>query len=120
VATPSATDATAGLPALAADTTAECAALSDSSVLRVLEQAKLDTTAATLGEAAQTLAQLPPDGLDLRVHLAAIERRLIEQALQRANGTVAHAARLLNLRRTTLVEKLKKLDIATAESLTED
>ncbi len=61
---------------------------------------------------------LPESGIDLRAHLAAIERRLIEQALDRSGGTVAHAARLLNLRRTTLVEKLRKLGIADA--VTED
>jgi sigma-54 specific flagellar transcriptional regulator A len=58
------------------------------------------------------VAVLPEDGIDLRSHLLTIERRLIEQALARAGGTVAHAARLLNLRRTTLVEKLRKLEIA--------
>ncbi|HYM34270.1 MAG TPA: helix-turn-helix domain-containing protein, partial [Steroidobacteraceae bacterium] len=57
------------------------------------------------------LAQLPEQGLDLRSHLCAIERALIKQALQRSAGTVAHAARLLNLRRTTLVEKLRKFDM---------
>jgi sigma-54 dependent transcriptional regulator, flagellar regulatory protein len=95
----------------AAVTVPEAAELSDSSVLRVLEA----QFAAAPGEPAQELAQLPAEGLDLRVHLAAIERRLIEQALQRSSGTVAHAARLLNLRRTTLVEKLKKLGITSAE-----
>src|SRR5579864_912127 len=64
--------------------------------------------------------QLPAGGLDLRAYMTAIARRLIEQALASANGTVAHAARLLNLRRTTLVEKLRKLGIGTAECLTED
>ena len=69
-------------------------------------------------EAQDDLARLPQEGLDLREHLAAIEQRLIEQALERTGGTVAHAARLLNLRRTTLVEKLRKLGIAGA--VTED
>jgi sigma-54 specific flagellar transcriptional regulator A len=59
-------------------------------------------------------AQLPADGIDLRIHLLCIERRLIEQALERCGGTVAHAARLLNLRRTTLVEKLRKLGMTSA------
>jgi len=70
----------------------------------------------------EALTILPQEGLDLRAHLLAIERRLVEQALERANGTVAHAARLLGLRRTTLVEKLRKLGIAAAdiESATED
>jgi sigma-54 specific flagellar transcriptional regulator A len=60
-------------------------------------------------------AMLPADGIDLRAHLTQIERRLIEQALERSNGTVAHAARLLGLRRTTLVEKLRKLGLVSAE-----
>ena len=53
--------------------------------------------------------RLPENGVDLRAHLTHIERSLISQALQRSGGTVAHAARLLSLRRTTLVEKLRKL-----------
>jgi sigma-54 specific flagellar transcriptional regulator A len=66
-------------------------------------------------------ATLPADGIDLRAHLTQIERRLIEQALERSKGTVAHAARLLGLRRTTLVEKLRKLGLVTAElDATED
>ena len=64
-----------------------------------------------------SLMTLPEAGLDLREHLLAIERSLVQQALDRADGTVAHAARLLNLRRTTLVEKLRKLGI---EAATED
>jgi len=56
-------------------------------------------------------SQLPPEGLDLREHLFTIERDLIQQALNRAGGTVAHAARLLKLRRTTLVEKLRKFEM---------
>jgi sigma-54 specific flagellar transcriptional regulator A len=47
----------------------------------------------------------------LKEHIAAIEERLIRQAVERANGVVAHAATLLNLRRTTLVEKLRKYGI---------
>ena len=72
------------------------------------------------GSAAASEAVLPAEGIDLRTHLLNIERRLIEQALARAGGTVAHAARLLNLRRTTLVEKLRKLDMMSGEITTED
>jgi sigma-54 dependent transcriptional regulator, flagellar regulatory protein len=61
-------------------------------------------------------ATLPPAGIDLRAHLTQIERRLIEQALERSGGTVAHAARLLGLRRTTLVEKLRKLGLVSADA----
>ena len=58
-----------------------------------------------------TGGDLPPGGLDLRAYLENLERRLITQALASAGGTVAHAARLLGLRRTTLVEKLRKYDL---------
>jgi sigma-54 dependent transcriptional regulator, flagellar regulatory protein len=65
------------------------------------------------------LAHLPPEGLDLRDHLFTIERNLIRQALNRAGGTVAHAARLLKLRRTTLVEKLRKFEMLNEAAMTE-
>ncbi|HEV7608915.1 MAG TPA: sigma-54 dependent transcriptional regulator [Steroidobacteraceae bacterium] len=61
---------------------------------------------------ADAITRLPEQGVDLRAHLMVIERSLISQALQRSGGTVAHAARLLSLRRTTLVEKLRKLGMA--------
>jgi sigma-54 specific flagellar transcriptional regulator A len=61
--------------------------------------------------AAPALDELPEDGLDLKEHIAAIEEKLLRQALDRAEGVVAHAATLLNLRRTTLVEKLRKYGI---------
>ncbi len=51
------------------------------------------------------------DGLDLKEHLAGLEVLLIRQALGKTKGVVAHAAKLLKMRRTTLVEKLKKYDI---------
>jgi sigma-54 specific flagellar transcriptional regulator A len=54
------------------------------------------------------LASLPPEGLCLKSTLAAIEQQLIEQALERSDGVVAHAARLLGVGRTTLLEKLRK------------
>ena len=50
-------------------------------------------------------------GLNLKEHLGQIERALIEKALERSNGVVAQAARMLKLRRTTLVEKLGKYGI---------
>ena len=56
-------------------------------------------------------AKLPSAGIDLREHLGNIEQQLIRSALERAGGTVAHAARLLKLQRTTLVEKLRKYEL---------
>jgi sigma-54 specific flagellar transcriptional regulator A len=54
------------------------------------------------------LSTLPPEGVNLKDHIEGIELALIRQALQQSSGVVAHAAKLLNTRRTTLVEKLRK------------
>jgi sigma-54 specific flagellar transcriptional regulator A len=51
---------------------------------------------------------LPEGGIDLKDHLADIEVGLIRQALDVTGGVVAHAAKLLHMQRTTLVEKLRK------------
>jgi sigma-54 specific flagellar transcriptional regulator A len=64
---------------------------------------------------AETLIDLPAGGMDLRNYLEALERRLIVRALETAGGTVAQAARLLGLRRTTLVEKLRKYELVAAD-----
>ncbi|MCW8807006.1 MAG: sigma-54 dependent transcriptional regulator [Rhodanobacter sp.] len=58
--------------------------------------------------AVDTLGLLPEEGLDLKDHLADIEVGLIRQALDATGGVVAHAAKLLHMQRTTLVEKLRK------------
>jgi sigma-54 specific flagellar transcriptional regulator A len=55
-----------------------------------------------------SLVMLPEGGLDLKDHLADIEVGLIRQALDVTGGVVAHAAKLLRMQRTTLVEKLRK------------
>jgi transcriptional regulator with PAS, ATPase and Fis domain len=52
---------------------------------------------------------LPEEGLDLDAFIASIERDLIQRSLERTGGNKGRAARLLNLKRTTLVEKLKRL-----------
>tara|TARA_B100000902_G_C26433248_1_gene492496 strand:- start:54 stop:449 length:396 start_codon:yes stop_codon:yes gene_type:complete len=51
---------------------------------------------------------LPEEGLDLREVLNEFEERLIRQALDRTGWNKNRAAALLNMNRTTLVEKLKK------------
>ncbi len=53
---------------------------------------------------------LPEDGLDLDDIIAGIERDLIQRSLERTGGNKGRAAKLLNLKRTTLVEKLKRLE----------
>ena len=57
------------------------------------------------------LENLPEEGISLKDRLAEIERDLIVQALARADGNVSQTARLLNLQRTTLIEKLNKYDL---------
>jgi sigma-54 dependent transcriptional regulator, flagellar regulatory protein len=57
-------------------------------------------------------AALPRGGIDLKDHLSTIEIGLIRKALEEADGTVAGAARLLRIRRTTLVEKLRKYHLS--------
>ena len=51
------------------------------------------------------------DSIDLRRHLRDIEVVLIEAALEKSDGMVSQAAEALKLRRTTLIEKMKKLMI---------
>lgn len=53
---------------------------------------------------------LPEEGLDLDGFVASIERELIHRSLERTGGNKGQAARLLHLKRTTLVEKLKRLE----------
>jgi len=53
---------------------------------------------------------LPEDGLDFEQFIADIEREMIRRSLERTQGNKGAAARLLNLKRTTLVEKLKRLE----------
>ena len=56
-------------------------------------------------------AVLPAEGLDMKAHLQALERTWIEQALAAHGGVVSKAAAHLGLRRTTLIEKMRKLAI---------
>ncbi len=57
---------------------------------------------------------IPTDGIDLKELLTQLELHLIKQALERSDGVVARAAKLLSLGRTTLVEKLRKFDLSRA------
>ena len=61
--------------------------------------------------------RLPREGLDLKQHLTDIEISLIEQALDECSGVVAHAANRLKIRRTTLVEKMRKYNIQRPEEV---
>ena len=51
---------------------------------------------------------LPSDGVDLDGFLEKIENGFIQQALERSRGNKTLAAELLNLNRTTFIERLRK------------
>ena len=76
-----------------------------------------DLPPALRGRAEQALAQavqastLPEPGIDLQAHLDAIERRLLEQALERTGGVKTDAARLLSLTFRSLRYRLAKFGI---------
>ncbi len=66
-------------------------------------------------EGGKPVVKLDEGGIDLKGFLADLEVQLIRQALDTADGVVAQAAKLLGLRRTTLVEKLRKYGIQRLE-----
>lgn len=65
----------------------------------------------------QSTALLPVNGLDLKEYLTDLEKSLIQQALDDAQGVVARAAEKLHIRRTTLVEKMRKYDISRRDAV---
>ncbi|MBW2473604.1 MAG: sigma-54-dependent Fis family transcriptional regulator [Deltaproteobacteria bacterium] len=65
--------------------------------------------AGTLNESGLLPAlHIPEEGLDLTETMAHLERHLIQQAMERSQSIKARAASLLNINRTTLVEKIKR------------
>ncbi len=55
-------------------------------------------------------AWFPDDGVDFESYIEGVELSLIKRSLERTQGNKRQAARLLNLKRTTLIEKLKRLE----------
>ncbi len=54
---------------------------------------------------------LPDDGLNLKQFLSELEESLIKQALEKTGGNKNQASKLLQMNRTTLIEKMKKKNI---------
>ncbi|TEW51607.1 sigma-54 dependent transcriptional regulator [Psychromonas algicola] len=54
------------------------------------------------------LGHLPAEGMNLKDKMVEFEIEMIRQAIDSQDGVVSHAAELLSMRRTTLVEKMKK------------
>jgi sigma-54 specific flagellar transcriptional regulator A len=52
----------------------------------------------------------PEEGVEMKAQLAEFERKLIHHALSRTQGNISRTAQLLNLQRTTLIQKLNKIN----------
>ena len=62
-------------------------------------------------------SSLPEEGVNLKEYLSELEITLIRQALEQQEWVVARAADKLGMRRTTLVEKMRKYDIQRMEEV---
>ncbi len=63
------------------------------------------------GDANIVPAQIPDEGIDFSNYVSQVERDLLLRTLDKTGGNKMQAARLLNMKRTTLVEKIKRLNI---------
>jgi transcriptional regulator with PAS, ATPase and Fis domain len=92
---------------------------SDAVYLSDLPDHLLNTTAAA---SEMLAARLPNEGVDFNTLVEQFENSLIVQALERTGGNKKAAAKLLNLNRTTLVEKIKKkgLEACSQDSLQDE
>ncbi len=73
-----------------------------------------DVDATIVNDSTQTESNaglLPSEGLNLKEHLAELEVSLISQSLLKHDYVVARAAETLGMRRTTLVEKMRKYEL---------
>jgi DNA-binding NtrC family response regulator len=59
---------------------------------------------------------IPDEGINFTAVVSQLERELIARCLEKTGGNKRQAARLLQLSRTTLIDKLHRLNIATGET----
>lgn len=57
------------------------------------------------------LIEIPEEGINFQNIVTDMERELILQSLRKTNGNKKLAAKLLNLKRTTLIEKIKRIGL---------
>lgn len=67
-----------------------------------------------------TETELPSQGVNLKEYLSDLEINLINQALEKEDWVVARAADRLGMRRTTLVEKMRKYEISRQKETNDD
>ncbi|WP_428239463.1 sigma-54-dependent transcriptional regulator [Gynuella sp.] len=89
--------------------------MTDSPEVAVSESSMINGNSVMTSTEPNQPALLPVNGLDLKEYLTDLERSLIQQALDDANGVVARAAEKLHIRRTTLVEKMRKYNLSKKE-----
>ncbi len=92
--------------------------LSPAVAAKAPEKPNVTEGVAPIDSTQNSLPQLSENGMDLREHLTQLECDLIRRALDECDGVVAHAAKLLKMRRTTLVEKMRKFNIQRHEGMT--
>ncbi|MGB2742269.1 MAG: sigma-54 dependent transcriptional regulator [Cognaticolwellia sp.] len=75
------------------------------------DETELNDAEQTVTSQGNTVDVLPKEGLNLKAYLADLEVSLINQALAKNDWVVARSAELLGMRRTTLVEKMRKYNL---------
>ncbi|MBU0479823.1 MAG: sigma-54 dependent transcriptional regulator [Proteobacteria bacterium] len=73
--------------------------------VKFLEGGRRFETAASKG------FEIPPAGFSLSEEVAAFEKKIISKALEQTDWVKNRAARLLNVNRTTLIEKMKRYEM---------
>src|SRR5690606_26002371 len=77
----------------------------------ILPEALPDELHSPTGLTALTLPPTPDEGINFTSTMTQVERELILRYLAKAKGNKRQAARLLNLSRTTLIDKLNRLGV---------
>jgi DNA-binding NtrC family response regulator len=54
---------------------------------------------------------IPDEGIDFNTEISELERKLIVESMRKAKGNKREAAQLLQLKRTTLIEKLRRFSM---------
>jgi two-component system response regulator HydG len=85
--------------------------MAEGEVLGCSDLPALATNGHANSAAAAPGAEFPPSGLDLTLVVEGLEERLVREALERARGVKAEAARLLGLKPSALYYKLEKYGI---------
>ncbi|MEO8483133.1 MAG: sigma-54 dependent transcriptional regulator [Acidobacteriota bacterium] len=82
----------------------------------ILAEALPDELMAPTGLTAVHMPATPDEGINFTSTMSQVERELILRYLAKANGNKRQAARLLNLSRTTLIDKLHRLGVTDTSS----